>query len=65
MLSHTCMGVPYEYTHMGRPIRIWGRTGLLDGDTVEDLLQEPDLALTTAITKCRSSRRSGQEEPIN
>ena len=33
MLSHTRMGVPYEYTHMGRPIRvwdnirIWGRTG--------------------------------------
>ena len=32
MLSHTRMGVPYEYTHMGRPIcvwdniRIWGRT---------------------------------------
>ena len=23
MLSHTRMGVPYEYTHMGRPIRIW------------------------------------------
>ena len=35
MLSHTRMGVPYEYTHMGRPIRvwanirIWGRTLLL------------------------------------
>ena len=35
MLSHTRMGVPYEYTHMGRPIRvwanirIWGRTDLL------------------------------------
>ena len=34
MLSHTRMGVPYEYTHMGRPIRvwanicIWGRTTL-------------------------------------
>ena len=34
MLSHTHMGVPYEYTHMGRPIRIWtnihiwGRTWL-------------------------------------
>ena len=34
MLSHTRMGVPYEYTHMGRPIRvwanirIWGRTQL-------------------------------------
>ena len=23
MLSHTCMGVPYEYTHMGRPICVW------------------------------------------
>ena len=23
MLSHTRMGVPYEYTHMGRPIRVW------------------------------------------
>ena len=23
MLSHTRMGVLYEYTHMGRPIRIW------------------------------------------
>ena len=23
MLSHTRMGVPYEYTHMGHPIRIW------------------------------------------
>ena len=21
--SHTRMGVPYEYTHMGRPIRVW------------------------------------------
>ena len=37
MLSHTRMGVPYEYTHMGRPIRvcmanirIWGRTEPLD-----------------------------------
>ena len=36
MLSHTCMGVPYEYTHMGRPIRvwanipIWGRTITID-----------------------------------
>ena len=35
MLSHTRMGVPYEYTHMGRPIRvwdnirIWGRTSQL------------------------------------
>ena len=35
MLSHTRMGVPYEYTHMGRPIRvwanirIWGRTARL------------------------------------
>ena len=24
MLSHMHMGVPYEYTHMGRPIRVWG-----------------------------------------
>ena len=23
MLSHTRMGVLYEYTHMGRPIRVW------------------------------------------
>ena len=23
MLSHTRMGVPYEYTHMGCPIRVW------------------------------------------
>ena len=23
MLSRTRMGVPYEYTHMGRPIRVW------------------------------------------
>ena len=34
MLSHTRMGVLYDYTHMGRPIRvwanirIWGRTWL-------------------------------------
>ena len=34
MLSHTSMDVPYEYTHMGHPIRvwaiicIWGRTFL-------------------------------------
>ena len=34
MLSHTRMGVPYEYTHLGHPIRvwayirIWGRTTL-------------------------------------
>ena len=21
--GHTRMGVPYEYTHMGRPIRVW------------------------------------------
>ena len=25
-VSHTCMGVPYEYTHMGRPIRVWDNT---------------------------------------
>ena len=25
MLSHTRMGVPYEYTHMGRPIRVWAK----------------------------------------
>ena len=37
MLSHTRMGVPYEYTHMGRPIRvwdnirIWGRTCIFFG----------------------------------
>ena len=37
MLSHTRMGVPYEYTHMGRPIRvwdnirIWGRTVTISG----------------------------------
>ena len=36
MLSHTRMGIPYEYTHMGRPIRvwanirIWGRTNTLN-----------------------------------
>ena len=24
MLSHTRMGVPYEYTHMGRPIHVYG-----------------------------------------
>ena len=24
MLSHTRMGVPYEYTHMGRSIRVYG-----------------------------------------
>ena len=23
MLAHTRMGVLYEYTHMGRPIRVW------------------------------------------
>ena len=23
MLSHMRMGVPYEYTRMGRPIRVW------------------------------------------
>ena len=23
MLSHMRMGVPYEYTHMGCPIRVW------------------------------------------
>ena len=23
MLSHTRMGIPYEYTHVGRPIRVW------------------------------------------
>ena len=34
MLSHTRMGVPYKYTHMGHPIsvmaniHIWGRTVL-------------------------------------
>ena len=37
MLSHTRMGVPYEYTHMGRRpirvwanIRIWGRTSIIE-----------------------------------
>ena len=46
MLSHTRMGVPYEYTHMGHPIRvwanirIWGRTtrpNILTDDSTEQL----------------------------
>ena len=43
MLSHTRMGVPYEYTYMGRPIRvwanirIWGRTWLLETSGVQRL----------------------------
>ena len=41
-------------TCMQKNIRDQVIEGLLDGDTVEDLLQEPDLTLTTAITKCRS-----------
>ena len=23
MLSHTCMSIPYGYTHMGRSICVW------------------------------------------
>ena len=36
VVPYAYMGVPYEYTHMGRPIRvwvnirIWGRTVLLE-----------------------------------
>ena len=29
MLSHTRMGVPYEYTHMGRPIHVWDNIRIL------------------------------------
>ena len=54
MLSHTRMGVPYEYTHMGRPIRvwanirIWGRTSAIRDITgpVKKLSQKP--AVNTA-----------------
>ena len=28
MLFHTHMGVPYEYTHMGRPIRVWANINI-------------------------------------
>ena len=31
--------------------------GLLDGDTVEDLLQAKDLTLETAVAKCRAAKR--------
>ena len=26
MLSYMCMGVPYEYTHVGHPICVWAGT---------------------------------------
>ena len=28
MLSHTRMGIPYEYMHMGRPIHVWANIRL-------------------------------------
>ena len=36
MLSHTCMGVPYKYTHMGRPIRVWANIRIWDRTVVID-----------------------------
>ena len=39
---------------MQKNIRDQITEGLLDGNTVEDLLQELDLTLATTITKCKS-----------
>ena len=30
MLSHTRMGIPYEYTHMGCHIRVWANICIWD-----------------------------------
>ena len=41
MLSHTRMGVPYEYTHMGRPIRVWANIRIWGRTIISDnLLKE-------------------------
>ena len=47
-------------TCMQKIIRNQVIEGLLDGNTVEDLLQESDLTLTTAIKKCRSREGAKQ-----
>ena len=42
MLSHTRMGVPYEYTHMRRLIRVWANIRIWARTTTPnalDLLQ--------------------------
>ena len=65
MLSHTRMGVPYEYTHMGRPIRvwanirIWGRTAPTEARFIAsppafDGLHD-DIKLFVAIDVCTGS----------
>ena len=41
--------------------RILVRSGLLDGDTVETLLQEPNLTLTTTIGKCQAQEASKKQ----
>ena len=35
MLSHIRMDVPYEYTHMERPIRVWANQGAIYSYWVE------------------------------
>ena len=53
------MGVPYEYTHMGRPIRawanirIWGRTIVQDGHWTVALLMQWVLSLYAFIIRPR------------
>ena len=50
MLSHTRMGVPYEYTHMGRPIRVWDNIRIW-GRTVTCSYKQPNYNICVSSTK--------------
>ena len=58
-LSKTCKFCTEECTR--KNIRDQIIKGLLEGDTVEDLLRERDLSLDTAISKCRAQEAARKQ----
>ena len=58
-LSKTCKFFAKECTRKNICDQII--EGLLEGDTVEDLLQEQDLSLDTAISKCRAQEAARKQ----
>ena len=58
-LAKTCNFCSDECTQKG--IRDQIVEGLLDGDTVEDLLKEADLTLQTTVSKCRAQEAAKQQ----
>ena len=58
-LSKTCKFCTEECTR--KNIRDQIIEGLLEGDTVEDLLRERDLSLDTAISKCRAQEAARKQ----